>query len=754
MRTIIVAMLAVTSAACVTAAETGDKDAHTPAEWIQIVEQQAAEEEGRPADAEFEKLRLGAAICMGHFNGRTDYIKTPRGPRHKAAVEAFLQFMDGPGARLVEKWRAGEAFTEAEQKYWYIVQGAVLYRGALRDSDIAARYYQPKFDAETVEELKKYVAKVERNGIAVLRKGYRGDLLTPADIETLKLYKIKQFAKGGDRFLPCMLGYHPTDGSGSMYNVRAASLALQGTQAPDIKCAYLETVLGKKEYSDLFDYERSVTWSYRVDGVLEFLRPLSGYTMETRGKKRICIRRPEYLQEQPEEKPGDYFQLSTRIGKKPIVLIVNDPSDSAFSHVPYTEVLHQAYKDRFEFYYVSVSIWDQTMGNPNYFNPFPPGQRGLRNGHYYSMAERARRTKNRYIETPYATFPCVLDDMVQTTRTSFLNGGGTNHFTIIDINGKITARGGSNMHLYVQWINDLEQSLHSTINREGEYSGVPFSKTYPSYATQLVPERKYLRIDADVTAIDAETGTAELSAKVDGEKKNFTAVLGKWARISRSGKIIDVKSIRAGERCSVVFADETYYGGVPTVKIAIKGHRNPEGYEIVGKNGRGTCKVRHTMTQLPYTRETCTLTTDTGNGQIAPILLSISAPPNGGNKVWFFGRVKEVLNNGRKITVSQILAEKKDMKGYRFWKAAGDKIHLDTATQERMNVIDRWHAKPEAKRVYKFTVDDAVGVFLNGKMEGVTHQDLRAGDFVSIEVNVVQAVKDVMFPNAIRISRP
>jgi hypothetical protein len=749
-----IALLALIAGCSNVAVSGAESDTHTPAEWIPIVEKLAAEEKAGPVDAEFEKVRLGAAICMGHFNGRTDYIKTPRGPKHKAAVEAFIQFMDGPGAKLVEKWRAGEAFSEAEQQYWYVIQGAVLYRGALKDREIAARRYQPKYDAETVEEYKKYVAKVDRNAIAVLRKGYGGGLLTQADIETLRLYKIKQFAKGGDRLLPCMLGYHPIDGSGSTYTIKEAKLALQGTQAMDIKCMYLETALGKPGYSDLFDYEQSVTWPYRPDGVLEFLRPLTGYTMKTEGKKRFCIRRPEYLQEQPGEKPGDYFQLSTRIGKKPIVLIVNDPSDSAFSLWPLTEVIHQAYKDRFEFYYISVSIWDQTMGNPNYFNPFPVGRRGLRNGHYYSVEERARRTKNRYIETPYATFPCALDDMVQTVRTSFLNGGGSNHFTVIDINGKITARGASNMHLYVQWINDLEQSLHATINDKGEYSGAPFSKTYASYATQLVPDRKYLTVSGAVTAVDAEAGTVKFLGKVGKEKRELTATLGRWSRVARGGKVTDVKSIRVGEVCSVVFGDETYYDGMPTVKTAIKGHRNPGGYEIVGKNGRGTCKVRYTMTQLPYTRETCTLTRDTGNGRIAPILLTISAPPNGGNRVWFFGRIKEVLDDGRRISVTQVLADRKDMKGYSLWKAARDWIHLDAATLERMAVIDKWHAKPEAERVYKFTVDDAVGVFLNGKMDGVTHQDLKTGDFVSIEIDTLQVAEAMIFPNAIRISRP
>jgi len=160
------------------------------------------------------------------------------------------------------------------------------------------------------------------------------------------------------------------------------------------------------------------------------------------------------------------------------------------------------------------------------------------------------------------------------------------------------------------------------------------------------------------------------------------------------------------------------------------------------------------MTRLPYTRETCTLTSDTGNGRIAPILISFNAAPGGENNLWFFGRVKDVRNDGREITVRQILANKRDMKGYSFWKAAGNKVHLDEAAQQKMDVLEKWHAKPVSDRVYKFIVDDAVGVFLNGKMEGVTHQNLTAGDFVSIEVNVVQAAKDVMFPNAIRITRP
>ena len=442
------------------------------------------------------------------------------------------------------------------------------------------------------------------------------------------------------------------------------------------------------------------------------------------------------------------------MGKKPIVLIVNDPSDSAFSHWPYTEVLNQAYKDRFDFYCVAVSIWDQTMANPNYFNPIAEGSRQVRNGHYYSMDDRARRAKNRYIETPYASFPCILDDMVQTIRNLYVNGGGQNHFTIIDIDGKVTARGRSNMQLPTQWINDMEQSLNKTIDSKGKAIEHPPRKNddYCSYTRFPIPERKYLLVKGSIISVDTEKQVLKLSAKTGKEKKEYTATINKHTRINRNGNVISLGDLKIGDSCSLLFCDETYYTN-PTVKVLKMGHRHAEKFEIKGKNGTGICDIRSPMNRLPYNRATCILTSDTGNGKIKPVLIESNTDRKPSNNVWFFGKVEKVSDGGRKISVKQILTDKKEMKGYYFWKQAGDKCKLPLVVQEKMDVINAWHDKPAKERTYTFVLDDSAGVFLNGEFEGITYKNIKAGDFVSIEVNTVQAMKKAMYPNAIRISR-
>ncbi len=727
--------------------------AYTPAEWIKIVEAQAAKEQ-QNIDPEFEQLRLGAAICMGHYNARTDYLKTKHTQKNRDAIDAFKQFMAGPGVGLIEKWRAGEAFSADEQKYRYFIHGAVFYRGILKDRDIKNRLYQPEFDAQVVAEFKDYAAQVDREAEAVLRKGYRGELLTEADVETLRLYKIRQFVKGGDRFIPYDLGYHPLDGGGQTLRDKASlHRKFLGTQAPDIKSPFLETVLEREGFSDRFDYEYSVTWSYRMDGVLEFLRPLSGYTMDTAGGKQVCVRKKEYGDPRPGEKPGDDFRLSEVIGKKPIVLIANDPSDSAFSHWPYTEVLYQAYKDQFDFYFVAVSIWDQTMGNPNYFNPAPSGERGLRSGHYYSMDDRARRAKNRYIETPYATFPCVLDDLVQTVRNLYYVGGGQNHYVIIDVDGKVAARGMSNMKLQTQWMTDLERAMNTAIDRQGKAVELPLKKDddFCSYSRVPIPERTYLSVGGTIQSIDKVQQTLTLSARVGKETKEYTATVGGQTRINRDGRVIDFSDLKAGDSCTFVFPDESYYTN-STVNVLKMGHRHAEKMEIIGANGTGVCQVQFPMSQFPYNRAICTLKSDTGSGQIKPILVQVRTGHDD-NNVWFFGTVDQVSADGREISVKQILADKDEMKGYSFWKEAEDRCTLDAVTRGKMDIIEWWHAKPEKERTYTFALDDAVGVFLNGEFDGITHKNLKVGDVVAIEMNTVQARENVIRPNVVRSVR-
>jgi len=733
------------------------QDAKTPAEWIEIVEKQAVEQE-KSFDQEFKTLRLGAALCMGHYNARTDHVRTKYEAKYRSAIDAFLGFMDKKGNGMVDKWLAGEPFSKGDEKYKYIIQGALFYRGMLKDRDIKNRIYKPEYSEDQVKKIKAYAGKIETEALAVLIKGYEQGMLTADDLETLRLYKIRQFAKGGDLLLPFYHGYHPMDGKGKrivgtggksyIYGI------LIGQSAPDIKSPFLETILNRSGYSDDYDYEYSVTWSYRVEGVLEFLRPLSGYTFKEEDGKRICVRKKEYYEDYSGEKPGEYFKLSSMMGKKPIVIICNDPSDSAFSHWPYSEVMYQAYKDRFDFYCVTVSIWDQTMGNPNYFNPPAKGKRGPRSGHYYSLDDRARRAKNRYIETPYASFPCVLDDMVQTFRNLYVNGGGQNHFTIIDVDGKVTARGQSNMMLPTQWMNDMEQSISKTIDSKGKATtevAVKKGDDYASYKRLPLPERQYLLVRGTIQSVDKEKQSLKVSARIGKENKEYTVTVAEHARVSRNGKIVSLEDLKAGDRCGFVIKDETYYVN-PKVKVTKMGHRHAEKWEITGENGVGSTQVRSAMGAMPYNRAICTLTSDTADGKVEGIIITVNSGYFDSN-AWLFGNVVKVLEGGRKITVEQILPTAKEMKGYSFWKEAGARCKLTSQVQERMDIIEYWQGKPESERVYTFAIDDAVGVFLNGKYEGITHKDLKTGDSVGIEVNSVQARQSTIYPNAVRISR-
>ncbi len=731
------------------------EDAKSAKEWIEIIEKQAIKEE-KDFDEEFKTLRLGAAICLGHYNART-YVREPFAPKYKKAKKAFFDFMNGYGKELVNKWLKNEPFSVEDKKYQYIIQGVLVYCGALKDRDRKGRFYNPAFTKEEFSKFKKYAKKINDEGVLTIRKGYETGLLSKADIEKLRLYKIKQLAKGHDEFLPHDQGYHYLDGSGKKPhgNKKWILYGLQGKQAPNIKSPFLETILKEKNYSDLFDYDYSASWSYRADGVLEFLKPISGYVMDTDNGKKTAIRKAEYLEEHPNEKQGEYFELSALRGKKPIVLVINDPSDSAFSHWAYTEIIQQAYKEKFDFYAVSLSIWDQTMGNPNYFNPVEKGKRGLRNGHYFSMHDRARRTKNRYIESPSSTFPCILDDMVQTIREQYVSRGGQNHFVIIDIDGKVAARGQSNMKLPIQWINDLEESLNKVIDAEGKAIEQPIVKkdNYCSYTRYPLPERQYLLIDGEITSVNLEENKISVSAKVGKSKKEYTAKIDTGTRVTRNGESISLNKLKAGDSCNIYFKDEDYYKN-SKIKVTKQGNRHAEKFEITGDNSKGKLAVRWPLNHFPYNRAVSKFVSDNGNGEISSsILIESNTNRASDNNIWFSGKVKTISNNGETIIVKQILADKKDMKGYSFAKAAGDKCKLTPEVKERMDVIDIWHNIQENERVYSFLIDDAVGVFLNGEYKNITAKNIKTGDFVNIELNTVQAKKKIILPNTIRISR-
>ena len=69
-----------------------------------------------------------------------------------------------------------------------------------------------------------------------------------------------------------------------------------------------------------------------------------------------------------------------------------------------------------------------------------------------------------------------------------MNGGGWNHYNLIDIEGKVVDRGGSEMWLYVSWMNATEQSIHNMLDKDGKYSGEKFTGPLP-FSGRVYPKR-------------------------------------------------------------------------------------------------------------------------------------------------------------------------------------------------------------------------------------------------------------------------
>ena len=90
--------------------------------------------------------------------------------------------------------------------------------------------------------------------------------------------------------------------------------------------------------------------------------------------------------------------------------------------------------------------------------------------------------KNRYLESPHATFPCLIGDDWQSVKNHYGTGGGANHWVIIDRDGKIAEyTGNQNGNL-----NHVETAVRRVLGqRRPDGAGIPGTPPVAAAPTPL-----------------------------------------------------------------------------------------------------------------------------------------------------------------------------------------------------------------------------------------------------------------------------
>ncbi|MCK4746396.1 MAG: hypothetical protein KAT15_05145, partial [Bacteroidales bacterium] len=258
--------------------------------------------------------------------------------------------------------------------------------------------------------------------------------------------------------------------------------------------------------------------------MFEILNALAGYELEEdQTGNEIVVPKSHSVNEGEVE---GLVRLSSYRGKKPVLLILADPTDAWAWHFHLAEQvdgLHKVYGDQVEFLLIYVTVRDGYMPVYDYFGP---QKIKMVARHPLTMEERARTAKMFYMGYPQITIPCLLDDMGQTTRNKYMDLGGSASMYLVDINGKIAYRDmtmndrrqelpctGSELPCFMPIrINALEKAIRGLIANEGkEVAG--------SGKESILVKPKNLITDGQIIEIDHQLKQIKLKRLVSKPKE-------------------------------------------------------------------------------------------------------------------------------------------------------------------------------------------------------------------------------------------
>jgi hypothetical protein len=733
-------------------------------EWIETI-QREADRWYASETPEFAALRLAAGWSMVNYGG-----KKSQGSLVDKEFPVLMQWLEKDGYRLLNAILKEQELKPEEESYRPIIVGLYLRAGL-----DYAKTEEPKGRALLLDLSKtpggrdaclNYRKQINDAGRRALHKGYVTGKLSRQDIEAIRLYRIAQGQRGvGESFLPCHLGLHPLgDGqlkgsAGGGHGLNNILSLVQGKPYYDFRLRKLEKVLQSEKYSDKLDTPYHLTFALRPEGVLGFIRILDGYEPFKNSAGATVVRlKSKHLEPNPGDKPEDWVRLKDRIGEKPVVLYVNDPIDGPVTEqFPAFETFYQAYRDQVDCWFVAVDIHDwYYSGMYDMLSRDKPDK--YPNIHSYNQEERARKMKNRYLESPHATFPCLIGDDGQSVKNHYGTGGGANHWLVIDRKGVIAEyTGNQNGNL-----NCVETAVRRVLANGGLMA--PDSRAHvrwrdPQSAPNVIePKNRRMRLhDAEVVSVDADKGELTIKRKGIGPDGMVVVQLKPFARVSRSEAPIKLGEVKAGERVAIDFYLDEY---IDTARAKEQKLKPPAWgtwrfeYQLGDQCLRMTLLGHYgIMRRRWYLDEAAQAKPIPARG-VRVLSPKHKTPYLEPSVMWLSGRVTAVDSQTHQITVKRAPITAETAKGYGFYLEArkkGQSLALTGTARLRIAEVEKW-LKDEKGEVIVLA-DDAVDYSLNGAFGG-GFKDIAAGDALGVRYYPDRQQGDLLVPHTIRISKP
>ena len=698
---------------------------------------------------------------MPNLSGRAHQIR-----EMEEELPVLKQWLERDGYPLLNRLLKGESIVAEHEPYRSIILGLYLRAGLDYGKTDTPTHRAFVLDLGKVdggrEACLRYREAVNRSGQRALHKGYLTGRLTASDVDAIRLYRIAQAQRGvGEAFLPAHLGLHPL-GNGKLpmasrsgHGLNNIIRLVHGKPYFDFRLRTFEDVLEREEYSDKLNTPYHLTLSLRPEGVLDFLRVLEGYEPFTNeaGAKVVRIK-PALL----EAETANTVRLRDRIGKKPVVLYINDPIDGPVTEqFPAFETFYQAYRDHVHCWFIAVDIHDwyysgmHDMLSRNKPDKYP-------NTHYHSEEERARKVKNRYLESPHATFPCLISDDWQSVKNHYGTGGGANHWVIIDRDGKIAEyTGNQNGNL-----NHVETAVRRVLANDGRMAAESKAhirwKSPDSVHNVVMPANKPMRLhNAEVVSVDAAKRTLVVRRKGIGPKGTVEVKLEPFARASRDEVPIRLDKVKPGERVAVDFYLDKYIDTSKAEEAELKapqwGTWRRE-YRLNDQRLRITLLGHYGSMRRRWYLDEVTLAEPIPARGIRVLKPGdIPSPYKEPSVMWLSGHVTAVDSATQKITVKRTPITAEAAKGYGIYLEARKNrqtLALTETARLRLTEVGRW--LKDTKGRVSVLADNAVDYCLNGKFCG-GFADIKVGDFVGVRYYPNRQQQGVLIPHTIRISK-
>jgi hypothetical protein len=734
-------------------------------EWIQIIQQEADQwYAGERPD--FAAIRLAAGWSMPNLSGKPFQVS-----QVERELPALRQWLDKDGYRLLNQILRDEKLSPEKEPYRAIILGLYLRAGLDYAETDAPQGRALLLNLDKVaggrEACIRYREQVNQAGRKALSKGYLTGRLSGQDIEAIRLYRIAQGQRGvGESFLPAHLGLHPLqDGrlrgsAGSGHGLNHIIALVHGKPYYDFRLRRLEDVLQGEKYSDKLDTSYHLTLSLRPEGVSDFLRVLEGYEpFENEAGAKVVRLKPLNLEAKSGEPADASVRLKDRIGPKPVVLYLNDPIDGPMTEqFPAFETFYQAYRTHVDCWFVAVDIHDwyysgmQDMLSRDKPDKYP-------NTHYHNHEERARKMKNRYLESPHATFPCLIGDDWQSVKNHYGTGGGANHWVIIDRDGMIAEyTGNQNGNL-----NHVETAVRRVLANGCRMA--PDSQAHirwgsPDSAPNVVmPTNKPMRLhNAEVVSVDVAQGEVTVKRQGVGLKGTVQVKLKSFARIARDEVPIKLAQVKRGERVAVDFYLDEYIDTSKAEETKLKapvwGTWRRE-YRLGDQCLRMTLLGHYgIMRRRWYLDEVVQAAPIPARGIRVLDATEVANPYDEPSVMWLSGRVLAIDPKTRRVSVERAPISAETARGYGFYqeaKKSGQSLALTNTARLRLVEVEKW--LKDAKGEVVVLADDAVDYCLNGEFGG-GFENLNIGDFVGVRYYPERQRGDVLVPHSLRISKP